>query len=429
MADCYIGIDTSNYTTSVALASEEGEILANLKAPLPVKAGERGLRQSDAVFAHVKNLPTLMQELRSHLKGNRVLAVGVSTRPRDAEDSYMPCFLSGRVAAESLASGLDVPVEEFSHQNGHVMAALYGADVTDLIGEDFLAFHVSGGTTEMLLVRPRERDFEIELIGGTADLNAGQVVDRIGVAMGLSFPCGPALELLAKENTKKVPKPRVCVKEGTCNLSGLENMALKLLADTGDKSLAAAFVLEFIAETLAKMTAWGREQYPDIPVLFAGGVMSNRLIAENICKRFENVYFSTPAFSADNAAGIALLCRAKYQKDPCEMARYSKQEICGIDVSKFPVLTEEEKRDLLQKSRAGDAVARDVLICGSLSLVYAIIARFSVFTDELFAVGHSGLLKAVDAFDLNWDMKFSTYAVPMIIAEIRRYLREKKKEQ
>ena len=138
MADCYIGIDTSNYTTSVALASEEGEILANLKAPLPVKSGERGLRQSDAVFAHVKNLPALVQELRSHLKGNRVLAVGVSTRPRDAEDSYMPCFLSGRVAAESLASGLDVPVEEFSHQNGHVMAALYGAEATDLIGEDFL---------------------------------------------------------------------------------------------------------------------------------------------------------------------------------------------------------------------------------------------------------------------------------------------------
>ncbi len=313
MADCYLGIDTSNYTTSVALASAEGAIIANLKAPLPVKAGERGLRQSDAVFAHVKNLPSLMQRLRPFLEGNRVCAVGVSTRPRDAEDSYMPCFLSGRAAAESLAAGLGLSVEEFSHQNGHVMAALYGADAMHLIGKDFLAFHVSGGTTEMLSVHPHGQDFAIELIGGTADLNAGQVVDRIGVKMGLSFPCGPALEALAKENTKKVPKPRVCVKEGTCNLSGLENMALKMLADTGDKALVAAFVLEFIAEALAKMTAWGREQYPDIPVLFAGGVMSNRLIAENICRRFENVYFSTPAFSADNAAGIALLCRAKHQ--------------------------------------------------------------------------------------------------------------------
>jgi N6-L-threonylcarbamoyladenine synthase len=204
-------------------------------------------------------------------------------------------------------------VEEFSHQNGHVMAALYGADAMHLIGKDFLAFHVSGGTTEMLYVRPRERDFSIELIGGTADLNAGQVVDRIGVAMGLSFPCGPALEALAVKNTRKLPKPRVSVKEGSCNLSGLENMALKLLADTGDQSFVAAFVLNFIAESLARMSAWGREQYPDIPVLFAGGVMSNRLIAENICARFENVYFSKPAFSADNAAGVALLCRAKHQ--------------------------------------------------------------------------------------------------------------------
>ena len=313
MADCYVGIDTSNYTTSLAIATVQGEIIANLKAPLPVKVGERGLRQSDAVFAHVKNLPTLMQQLREVLASHRVLGIGVSTSPRDAEDSYMPCFLSGRVAAESLAAGLSLPVDEFSHQNGHVMAALYGADAMHLIGKDFLAFHVSGGTTEMLFVRPRGRDFSVELIGGTADLNAGQVVDRIGVAMGLSFPCGPALELLAKENTKKVPKPRVCVKEGACNLSGLENMALKLLADTGDKSLVAAFVLEFIAETLARMTAWGRERDAQLPVLFAGGVMSNRLIAENICARFENVYFSKPAFSADNAVGVALLCRAKHQ--------------------------------------------------------------------------------------------------------------------
>lgn len=313
MADCYIGIDTSNYTTSLALATAQGEILANLKAPLPVKAGERGLRQSDAVFAHVKNLPALMQELRTLLRGNRALAVGVSTRPRDAQGSYMPCFLSGRAAAQSLAAGLDVPVEEFSHQNGHVMAALYGADAMHLIGKDFLAFHVSGGTTEMLYVRPRERDFSVELIGGTADLNAGQVVDRIGVAMGLSFPCGHALEALAVKNTRKLPKPRVSVKEGSCNLSGLENMALKLLADMGDQSFVAAFVLNFIAESLARMSAWGREQYPDIPMLFAGGVMSNRLIAENICARFENVYFSKPAFSADNAAGVALLCRAKHQ--------------------------------------------------------------------------------------------------------------------
>ena len=225
----------------------------------------------------------------------------------------MPCFLSGVGAASAIAAACDLPIYEFSHQCGHIMAAIYGSGREDLLKSTFCAFHVSGGTTEMLFVRPRGRDFSVELIGGTADLNAGQVVDRIGVATGLSFPCGPALELLARENTKKVPKPRVCVKEGTCNLSGLENMALKLLADTNDKPLVAAFVLEFIAETLARMTTWGRERDAQLPVLFAGGVMSNRLIAENICSRFENVYFSKPAFSADNAAGVALLCRAKHQ--------------------------------------------------------------------------------------------------------------------
>ena len=203
MADCYIGIDTSNYTTSLALATAQGEMIANLKAPLPVKAGERGLRQSDAVFAHVKNLPILMRELRVFLQEHRALAVGVSVKPRDAEDSYMPCFLSGRAAAESLAAGLLLPVEEFSHQNGHVMAALYGADAMPLIGKDFLAFHVSGGTTEMLFVRPKGRDFSIELIGETADLNAGQVVDRIGVKLGLSFLAVPPWSCWQRKTRKR----------------------------------------------------------------------------------------------------------------------------------------------------------------------------------------------------------------------------------
>jgi N6-L-threonylcarbamoyladenine synthase len=307
---CYIGIDTSNYTTSLAIASAEGEILANLKAPLPVKAGERGLRQSDALFAHVKNLPELMQRAEALLRGKSPVAVGVSARPRDAEDSYMPCFLAGVAAAESIAACLHVPLHRFSHQNGHLMAALYSAGALSLIGAPFAAFHVSGGTTELLRVHPRGLDFSVELIGGTADLNAGQVVDRIGVAMGLSFPCGPALEQLAVQNEKKVPKPRICVRDGVCNLSGLENMALKLLAETGDKPLVAAFVLEFIAQTLAAMAAFARREDGGLPLLFAGGVMSNRLIAKRLCETLGGCYFAEPPFSADNAAGVALLCRA-----------------------------------------------------------------------------------------------------------------------
>lgn len=312
MAECYVGIDTSNYTTSVSLVDAGGEVITNRKIPLPVKPGERGLRQSDAVFAHTKNLPELLRLLADDLRDRTPRAVGVSVRPRDAEGSYMPCFLAGRVAAEALAAGLQAPVLEFSHQSGHIMAALYSSGALHLIGSPFIAFHVSGGTTEMLYVTPRGLDFSVELIGGTADLNAGQVIDRIGVAMGLSFPCGPALEALATENTLKLPRPRISVKEGRCNLSGLENMALKLLRETESKPLAAAFVLRFIEQTLAAMASWARERYGDLPILFAGGVMSNALIAQGISARFTDVYFAKPAFSADNAAGVALLCRAGF---------------------------------------------------------------------------------------------------------------------
>ena len=312
---CYIGIDTSNYTTSVAVADEGGEILENLKMPLPVKAGERGIRQSDAVFAHVKHLPQMMPALRRILAGYTVAAVGVSVRPRDAEDSYMPCFLAGNAVAEALAAGLNLPVYSFSHQNGHLMAALYSSGATaTLSGRMFGAFHVSGGTTELLLVEPNDCDFKVKLLGGSADLHAGQTVDRIGVALGLSFPCGPALEQLAISNTQKIPKPRICVKGGMCNLSGLENLALALYRQSNDKPLTAAYTLRFISDTLQKMSIWLRETHGNLPILFSGGVMSNRIIAKELTEALGNVYFAEPAFSADNAAGIALLCRARAQQ-------------------------------------------------------------------------------------------------------------------
>ena len=170
---------------------------------------------------------------------------------------------------------------------------------------------MSGGTTELLLVRPNGTDFTVELLGGSADLHAGQAVDRIGVALGLSFPCGPALERLAATNTARIPRPRISVREGVCNLSGLENLALELYKKSGDKALTAAFVLRFLSETLGKMAEWLREQHGELPILFSGGVMSNRIIAAELRERLGNVYFAEPAFSADNAAGIALLCRAR----------------------------------------------------------------------------------------------------------------------
>ena len=310
----FVGIDTSNYTTSLAIVDEGGRVLANLKAPLPVKAGECGLRQSDAVFAHIKNLPQLMQRAREVLMGYRVAAVGVSARPRDIEGSYMPCFLAGVAAAEAFAAAASAPLYTFSHQGGHLSAALYSAGAEHLLHTaEFGAFHVSGGTTDMLSVKPLAAEFEVTQMGTSADLHAGQAIDRIGVALGLTFPCGPALEALANENTVAVPRPRISVREGVCNLSGLENLALKLYRETESKPLCAAFVLSFLTETLAAMTAHLRAQRGNIPVVFAGGVMSNKRIAAELSARFEDIYFAEPQFSADNAAGVALLCRRRHQ--------------------------------------------------------------------------------------------------------------------
>lgn len=314
MKNCFVGFDTSNYTTSAAICTEDGRIVANLKRPLAVKSGERGLRQSDAVFAHTKNLPTLADELSKALRllALTPTAVGVSARPRDAEGSYMPCFLCGVAAAHSFAAQSGIPVFDFSHQSGHIMAAAYSSGQADkLLSGEFLAFHVSGGTTEALWVTPERCGFSVELVGETADLNAGQVIDRIGVALGLDFPAGAGLERLAKEYGGKIPKPRISVSCGRCNLSGLENLALSLYEREGDKSLTAAFTFDFVCRTLIEMCSQITDERGQVPVLFAGGVMSNTYMREEISSKFD-AYFSAPAYSADNAAGTALLCRGAY---------------------------------------------------------------------------------------------------------------------
>ena len=314
MTECFVGIDTSNYTTSAAICTKDGEVVANLKLPLPVKAGECGLRQSDAVFAHVKNLPALMQNLAKELTGFEPVAIGVSEAPRPQEGSYMPCFLSGIAAAESFAAAADIPLLRTSHQEGHIMAAAYSAGAMHLLNaERFAAFHVSGGTTEVLLATPHASGFDIELFAATADINAGQAIDRIGVMLGLGFPCGKELEKLAQANTKKIPKSRISVKNGYCNLSGLENMASKLWQESGDAALVAAFTLQFIGDTLVAMTNELDARIPSLPIVYAGGVMSNRYLQSRLGER-GNTYFAEPQFSADNAAGVALLCRKQFLK-------------------------------------------------------------------------------------------------------------------
>ena len=314
----FCGVDTSNYTTSLALADGEGRVIANLKEPLPVKAGECGLRQSDAVFAHTRNLPLVTARLRellgsAGLCGERIAAFGVSATPRDAEGSYMPCFLTGVAAASAMADLTGVPLYRFSHQSGHIMAALYSSGSESLADAGaHIAFHVSGGTTEVLLVRPgSDGVFSLDIIGGTRDLNAGQAVDRAGVMLGLRFPCGPALEKLAEESAESYSFPRVPVKDCMCNLSGVQNQAEHRLADGVSPCDIAAYVLDYIAAVLGAMARDARAAYGELPIVFAGGVMSNRRIRAQL-EKLGDCRFAEPAFSADNAAGTALLCRRKY---------------------------------------------------------------------------------------------------------------------
>ncbi len=305
--ELFLGIDTSNYTTSLALCDSNGKIVANIKKILDVKEGERGLRQSDAVFAHIKNIPELSLQLKEIVKDSKIKAIGVSATPRDVNGSYMPCFLAGKAVAYAIAATHNAPVYEFSHQAGHIMAALYSSQhLENLIANDFVAFHVSGGTTEALYVTPHENSFDVKILADTADISAGQAIDRAGVMMGMKFPCGKEIESLAKTFNGKLPKAQVCVKNGKCNLSGIENKAIKLFDETNDKALVSAFVLDFVCRTLTKITEEIREEYHNIPVLYAGGVMSNSIIKEKLSK-FDKTYFATPDFSADNAAGTALL--------------------------------------------------------------------------------------------------------------------------
>ena len=317
---CFIGIDTSNYTTSFAVCDGKGRVIANIKKLLPVGEGERGLRQSDAVFAHIKNIPQLTQKLRDALVGYTPAAVGYSAYPRDIEGSYMPCFLTGAAVASAVSAVLGVQSFAFSHQSGHIMAALYSGGCRDILkNERFAAFHVSGGTMEIVLVTPSESGsgFHTELIGGTNDLTAGQAIDRIGVAMGFGFPCGKRMEEFYAscrcESDEKHVKPKLSVNGLYCNMSGLENLALKLYSDTSDKAAVCGYVFDFVGKTLDALSDNLRSKYPDIPIVYAGGVMSNAIIREMLEKR-DGTYFALPDFSSDNAAGIALLCRERYMQ-------------------------------------------------------------------------------------------------------------------
>lgn len=300
----YLGLDTSNYTTSCAILNAETGIMCQEKQLLPVKSGEAGLRQSDAVFHHTKQLPFLMERLLPE-RIETLSAIGVSVRPRNVDGSYMPCFLCGETLARSIGAVTGAKVYETSHQTGHILAALYSADKLSLIDKPFLAFHVSGGTTDCLLCEPdAEKLIRITEIGTSLDLKAGQAVDRTGLMMGLQFPCGKALEELAVKSSREW-KIKPVIKDGSCCLSGIQNQCEKLLRDGVSYEDTALFCLKSVEAAVSAMTEAALMKTGDIPVIYAGGVMSNRIIRKTLEKRF-GAYFAEPEFSCDNAAGTAV---------------------------------------------------------------------------------------------------------------------------
>lgn len=309
MADMYLGIDTSNYTSSCAVYNQADNIFYSEKQLLPVSEGQLGLRQSDAVFHHVQNLPPLLAGLCESY-GENIRAVGCSVSPRDAEDSYMPCFSVGRAFADVLSASFKAHKYSFSHQSGHIAAALWSSSMTELVDKEFIAFHVSGGTTDVLHVRPdSEKIFNIEMVASSLDLKAGQAVDRVGGMLGLKFPAGAELDKLSLLSEREY-KIKPFMRDGSCSFSGVENKCREMLKNGEKYEDISKYCISYIYAAIEQMTEFALSAYGDLPLIYAGGVMSNTFIKGKISEKFSG-HFADPYYSSDNAAGIAYLTYLK----------------------------------------------------------------------------------------------------------------------
>ena len=296
-----IGIDTSNYTTSIAYFNGIGG--ENCSKLLPVQQGQLGLRQSDAVFSHIKSLPELSGRLFCNMGEQNITAIGVSTRPRSVEGSYMPCFMVGYSHGKMLADMLHVPLFEVSHQQGHVAASLWSADRLDLMDKPHLAWHLSGGTTELLYVEPDGKNVKCTRIGGTTDISAGQLIDRTGVMLELPFPAGKHVDLLSK-NAVGTEVFKVKCPGTEFSFSGVQNKVEQFhKAHSAEET--AAYALRCVCYAIYQATTNALKSYPGLEVVFSGGVASNSMLREKLAPL--NPVFSKPEFSTDNAMGVAVL--------------------------------------------------------------------------------------------------------------------------
>lgn len=296
-----LGLDTSNYTTSAAIF--DGRDGHNAGKLLEVKKGELGLRQSEALFQHVKALPARIEELGP--LGN-VVAVAASTRPREVEGSYMPCFLAGESLGRSMASALGVPFFAVSHQQGHLAAAAWSAGRLDLLDGPFLAWHLSGGTTELLYVEPEGANVRAERIGGTTDISAGQLIDRTGVLLGLPFPAGKALDELSQNYIQRKKPFPVKIKGLEFSLSGMENQIKAMVEGGEEPAVIAAFAVDTVAQTVWRVTENAQKDHPGLTVLCSGGVASNSRLRQVLTDSCRAV-FAQSRYSTDNAMGVAVL--------------------------------------------------------------------------------------------------------------------------
>ena len=303
-----LGLDTSNYTTSVAVFDGSGG--KNCGKLLDVPEGALGLRQSDALFQHVKRLPDMFAVLRQEGVLRDLAAVGASTRPRAVEGSYMPCFLPGETVGRCLADACGIPFFACAHQEGHVAAAAWSANRMDLLDRPHLAWHLSGGTTELLYIEPQGSGVKAECIGGTSDISAGQLIDRTGKILGIAFPAGKALDGLT-QGQEVGQYFRVKVNGFTFSLSGVENQ-VKSMAERGEeKTRIACYVLDTIAHAVLTATKEAWKKWPGLPVLCSGGVASSLRLRSWL----KDAVFAQPQYSTDNAMGVAILTHRMWMEE------------------------------------------------------------------------------------------------------------------
>lgn len=314
----YLGIDTSCYTTSIGIVDDKENIIEDKRIMLKVKPGNRGIRQSEAFFQHIKNLDELIKELFSYIKPSEIKAIGISSKPRNNECSYMPVFNSGLHVGNILMYTLNIPAYVLSHQENHIYAGLWSSKFYP--NKPIAVYHISGGTTELLYVTMENERLSIKIIGGSSDLNAGQFIDRVGVSMGLNFPCGAEMDMLSR-NAKNVDIViPVSVKGEYMSFSGPETYAQKLV-EKGclDKASLSKAIFISIAKSIEETLINSKRNFYWNQVLLIGGVSSNTIIKEYLenshkLKAYNiNTIFTNREYATDNAIGGAIYARKSYR--------------------------------------------------------------------------------------------------------------------